>query len=53
MKQLIIDTLIETRNKLDYMKVSNMNISDRIKHTLAIEKINFCIKVLTRFNINS
>ena len=50
MKQVIITTLIESRNRLFNMKRSKMSISDRINYELSIDKINHTIYLLRTFN---
>lgn len=50
MKQIIIDLLIEARNKIEYQKVSKLALSQRISNAVAIEKINLAIKLLRGFN---
>jgi len=50
MKQMIIELLFEAKNKIEYQKVSKLTLSQRISNAVAVEKINFAIRLLRGFN---
>lgn len=50
MRKLLIDTLSEAKRKLEYEKVSNLTLTQRISRAVAIEKINLCIQIINRFD---
>jgi len=49
MKNVIIDILVEARNKIENQKLSNLSLSQRISNAMVIEKLNLCIKLLRNF----
>ncbi len=52
MKKYIISLLYEVRSNLNSKSLSEMKLSERVKHEIALTKLNIAINLLDRFKID-